>query len=322
METVSQNSSVMKKLTYGVCTLALMAAISMPLTKAYGADANPVARHANKQIEQKSQDVTAEKRKEITSEAQEALNETRNALRALDAGKKEDALSALERATGKLDIILAREPSLSLAPTTVSTVTNDIYGSVDAIKDARKLALDLLEDGRVQDARWILKNLASENVIYVDNIPLASYPLAIKLAVKNIDDGKIDAAKNVLQTALNTLVVTQTVVPLHVVRAQALLKDAETIAEKKDRKPDENKRLSELLTVAQHEVEMAEVLGYGTKKDFKSFYEQISQIEDKTSNGKSGFGFFEKIKSSMISMLDDSKHAAQGKSTSPIKVNN
>ncbi|MGS7457451.1 YfdX family protein, partial [Mycobacterium tuberculosis] len=85
----------------------------------------------------------AEKRRKITDEAQAALNETHNALRALDAGKKNDALSALERASGKLEIILARDPDLSLAPTTVSTVTNDIYGSVDAIKNARKLALSL-----------------------------------------------------------------------------------------------------------------------------------------------------------------------------------
>ncbi|MGL1204106.1 YfdX family protein, partial [Vibrio parahaemolyticus] len=46
-----------------------------------------------------------------------AVSETGNALKALDEGKKDDALADLEKTTGKLELILARDPQLTLAPT-------------------------------------------------------------------------------------------------------------------------------------------------------------------------------------------------------------
>ena len=139
-------------------------------------------------------------------------------------------------------------------------------------------------------AHHLLEGLASETVISVSNIPFATYSVAIKQAVKLIDDGKQDEAKRVLQTALNTLVITNITIPLPIVATQQLLQEAEKLAEKADRKEDENKRLTELLTVAHNNLEFAEALGYGTKKDFKDLYDQLDEIKDKTNGGKSGEG--------------------------------
>ena len=50
---------------------------------------------------------TTDKRKEIVSEAVSTLRETQDALKLLDDGKSKEALYAVERATGKLEIILA-----------------------------------------------------------------------------------------------------------------------------------------------------------------------------------------------------------------------
>src|SRR6185369_3828065 len=114
-----------------------------------------------------------EKRKAITAEAMAAVGETRNALKALDEGKKDDALAALEHATGKLDLILARDPSLALAPTNVGAVTVDVTADINNIRQVRKEAQRLMDEGKVQAARQLLKGLASETVISVTNIPLA-----------------------------------------------------------------------------------------------------------------------------------------------------
>ncbi|MGD9878000.1 MAG: hypothetical protein AB7S84_14675, partial [Desulfococcus sp.] len=54
--------------------------------------------------------------------------------------------------------------------------------------------------------------------------------------------------------------------------------------------------LADLLKDARTELEFAQALGYGSKKDFKNLYKQLDQIEDKTKGGKSGSGFFDKIK--------------------------
>lgn len=266
-------------------------------------------------VEQQKQDQTAQKRQQITAEAIAAVSETRNALKALDDGKKDDAIAALERATGKLDIILARDPTLALAPTNVSAATIEVVADIDKVKEIRKQAQKLLDEGHVQAARHLLEGLASETVISVSNIPLATYPDAIKAAAKLLDEGHEKEAKTVLQTALNTLAVTNTIIPLPVVVTQELLKEAEKLAEKADRKEDENKRLTDLLTKAHSNLEFAEVLGYGTKQDFKDLYAQLDKIKDKTSNGKSGTGFFTDIKSFLTGLVNSSQPAAPATST-------
>ncbi len=301
---------ILNKLKTGVCTFALATLIIGSSSVVYAENVDTtVAANADVPIEQNVQDQTAEKRKEIVNEAVTALRETHNALKALDEEKSKEALSALEKATGKLEIILARDPTLALAPTGVTAVTQNVLGSLKAVKDARKDAKNMLDDGKVQEARRLLRGLASETVISTTNIPLATYPLAIKSAAKLIDEGKTEEAKNVLQTALNTMVITQKVIPLPVVSAEALLAEAETLAENKERTEDENQRLSGLLEAAEVEIKFAQALGYGQKKDFERFYDEIGAIQEKTSGGKSGVGFFDKIKGFMGSMTTDSQPA-------------
>jgi hypothetical protein len=257
----------------------------------------------------------AEKRNMTLLEATAALRETENALGALDKGKKKDALKSLEIATGKLELILARDPKLALAPTGVSVTTQQILASPDEVKKARKAAQKLLDDGDVQEARRLLSSLASETIISVTNIPLATYPAAIKDAVRLIDQEKVEEAKRVLQTAMSTLAITNTVIPLPVVDAQQILKTAESLAEKKERKAEDNEQLSKLLKEARTQLEFAQVLGYGKKKDFKDLYAQLDEIEKNTDDGKSGTGFFAKIKTS-ISELLKSNQVAQDTSPS------
>jgi hypothetical protein len=314
MLNATSNRNFIQGIKAGVCTLALANMLIAPLPSLAANENAPFAK-ADVQVQQSTQDETTQKRKQIVSEAVSAITETGNALKALDEGKTKDALSALERATGKLELILARDPKLVLAPTSVSAVTYDVYGSADAVKKAGQEAEGFLEEGEVQEARHILKGLASETVISTANIPLATYPAAIKEAVRLIDQDKMQEAKVVLQTALNTLVITDAIIPLPVVRARELLKEAETLSEKPDRTAEDSQRLTTLLNASRSEIEMAQALGYGTKKDFDTFYKELALIEDKTSSGKSGSGFFESIKNSMTAMFDDSQHDDQPKTS-------
>ena len=153
---------------------------SAVVTPAAQPKSSGLAKADSKAEQQKQeQEQTAEKRQKITAEAIAAVAETRNALKALDDGKKDDAIAALERATGKLDIILARDPTLSYAPTNVSAATIQVVVDIDKVKEVRKQAQILLDGGQVQAARHLLEGLASETVISVSNIPLATFPDAI-----------------------------------------------------------------------------------------------------------------------------------------------
>jgi hypothetical protein len=56
------------------------------------------------------------------------------------------------------------------------------------------------------------------------------------------------------------------------------------------------KRRPGLLAGAQHQLQLAEALGYGNKQEYENLYAELGSIEDRTSFGKSGTGFFDLIK--------------------------
>lgn len=255
-------------------------------------------------VDSLSQQKVREKQTEIIQEAISAIRETENALDALDKNKPKEALAALEKATGKLELILVREPTLALAPMDIDVSTRDVLMNLQSIKKMRDKAEDLLEDGEVQKTRQLIRNLGSEIVIRVTNLPLATYPDAIKAVTPLIDQGKIEQAKAALIGALNTMVVTDHIIPLPVLRAETMLKDAESLAERKDRSAESDDSLAMLLENARYQLKMAEALGYGDKKDYKTFFAQLDEIKKKTEKGKSGTGFFDKIKRSMVAMKE------------------
>ena len=277
---------------------------------ALAGEQKPQDKATQSETNKRSEEKTTDKRKEIVSEAVSTLRETQDALKLLDDGKNKEALAALERATGKLEIVLARDPKVSLVPTDVRVVTRDIYGSLDSIREAKVNAEKALRDGRVQEARNLLAALASETVISTTNIPLATYPGALKEAAKLVDNNKPAEAKSVLQTALDTLVVTDVTVPLPVVAAKINLEKAQELSKKKNRTQQENKELTERVTAADTQIKYAQELGYGQKADFDSFHKQIAEIKAKTADGKSGANFFEQIMSYMESMVKSSQHTS------------
>ena len=256
------------------------------------------------QVDAKATEQAAEKRKKITADAIEAVNETKHALTLLDENKPDEALAALEKVTGKLELILARDPKLSLAPVDVEVVTHDLLASPDTVKAVIKEAEDYLEDGEIQKARPLVASLASEIVFRTTSIPLATYPDAIKDVAPLIDEGKIEEAKAALQVALNTLVVTtDDVIPLPLLRAESLLKKAEALSENEERTVKDNETLAKQLEDARNQLKLAELLGYGDKKSFEPLYEQIDQIEEKTAGGKGGKGWFDKVKQQLSDLI-------------------
>ena len=52
----------------------------------------------------------------MVSEAVDAISETQTALAAIEKGDKRKAIKALESVTGKLDVVLARDPELGFVP--------------------------------------------------------------------------------------------------------------------------------------------------------------------------------------------------------------
>ena len=248
------------------------------------------------QVHTQVADATARKRQNLMADASAAVAETQKAMSALEKNKKEEALKSLALATGRLELILARDPKLALAPVSLEVQTIDLLSTPDTVKAAVKQAKEYLDDGELQKARPLVATLASEIDFHTTNIPLGTYPAAIKAITPLIDAGKIDEAKAGLRAALNTLVITTEVVPLPKLRAELLLKEAQTLAEKKARTKEENDRLTRNLKAAREQLQLAETLGYAKKKDYKPLYKELDEIENKSTGGKSGVGWFDRIR--------------------------
>ena len=166
-------------------------------------------------------------------------------------------------------MVLARNPKLDLAPVKIDVDIIDILSNRETVKAVLKEAKMYLSNNEIQKARPLIANLASEIEYRTSSIPLSTYPKAIKAIAPLIDAGKIDEAKAELQAMLNTLVITTEIVPLPKLRAEAMLKEAQSLSEKKQRTKVENDKLSNNLQGVREQLEMAELLGYGNKKNYK-----------------------------------------------------
>jgi hypothetical protein len=248
-------------------------------------------------------------RSDLLEDAVAAVRETQNAIRFIDRNRPKDALSALERATGKLEITLARNPKLALAPVDVSAVSYDVLGTVQSVDAARAAVKNAIDAGRLQDARVLMDGLASETDIDVTNIPLASYPGAIKTAAALLHQGRAPEAKAALQSALNTLVVQREIIPLPLARAQLALGEARKLAEKPGRTNEETAKLRQLLATAREQLKLGQTLGYGSGKGMSELAKEVDNIDQKTMGQQSGKGLFDRIEQ----LFKDARSASQPK---------
>ena len=247
----------------------------------------------------------ADKRREsILTEATEALKQTKEALNALEEKRTEDALEALAVTTGKLELIVAREPDLALAPTDVAVTYREILASNDSVEKVIESALHALDDGRVQDARYLLDDMGSEIVTTVTELPLVTYAAAIKEIAPLIDAGEIERAKQELEAVLQTVVLTDYVTPLPYLRAEQLLDSAQVLAKNSDRSEEQNEELSSQLAQVRENLKLGEILGYGRRDNYAPLYTELDQIEEKTRDGKHGKGVFDIVRSTMSNWWD------------------
>lgn len=252
--------------------------------------------------------VLAEKKQQLLTEAAEAVSGTQKAVEALEKNDPKTALSILQMVSGQLDIILAKDPAMALVPADIDIDVFDFAGDAKAIKQEIKKADDLLDSGKIQDARQILLELASEISITITNIPIGSFPAAIKEAVALIDDGKTHEAANTLNAVLDTLVKTTEIIPFPILNAEALLNQASEMENKKDMSKEKSREeVVKLTTEAKNELNRAELLGYGSADDYKTLYTTIDDIKETLHSEKSQTTW-EKIKHSLSELKNKIIH--------------
>jgi len=258
-------------------------------------------KEVTKKVETAQDNYVDERVSKIAEEAVEAVNLVAKVVELLDKKDKENALKEIEKALGKLEVLIARDPNLQLVPIDVRESIVDFPGSVDDVEAAKTEVVALIKAGEVQLARDIMMNLASELDIYVTALPIGTYPVVIKAIVPLIEQEKFEEAKALLIEALETLVLETIVIPLPILRAEQAIIRANDLANKENPNKEE---LKELLAYAKEQLELAEALGYGRVDiDYKDLYEEIEKLEKILAGDESTKGIFETLKEKLSAIM-------------------
>ena len=123
------------------------------------------------------------------------------------------------------------------------------------------------------------------------NLPLATYPAAMKQAARLLDQQKNEEAAAVLRTALNTLVAVDRATPLPLEIAQVAITAAQAQADK------DKAKAKLLLATAKHEVERARQLGYaGKDPEYTALDTTISDLEKQIDGNQDTASAFSRLK--------------------------
>lgn len=233
------------------------------------------AAQARPEIEKQRKAAEQQAHKTLDKEAIQAIDETRNAIKAISDNKVADALAAIERATGKIDILLARNPSKALIPVSLEVdVIESAPLDVQTIKTRAKAAEKAVANKDYPTARVLLAGLTSEIRVRTFNLPLATYPIALKEAAQLLDQKKPQEASRLLTMALNSLVIVDRVTPLPLALAQAAIDEARSLRDK-----NREEAMARLET-AKRELERAKELGYaGRDPEYATLDKSISDLE-------------------------------------------
>jgi len=216
---------------------------------------------------------------EDTQKALDILKQTQEVIDEISKDKKDDAKSKLAKLIGELEILITKNPKVSLIPVSVNY---EIRDAVVDIETAEKLIADakkVFEDGYYQAAKKVLNTLSSEYVIKISFLPLATYPDAMKIAAKLLEEDKKDDALAVLMNALYILAIQEIAIPLPVLRAEEYIKAAAIAV--KEKKEEYIATAVVLLENAEYQLQLAEVMGYGKKdKEYKELATAITELKN------------------------------------------
>jgi hypothetical protein len=256
------------------------------------AKSNSDQRPNRAEVEQQRKDAEQQVEKTLDKEAIATIEDTRNAVKAIEKGKTGEALAAIERATGKVNILLARNPAAALIPVAYDVdVIDNAPLDLEAIRGRAKTATAAVNDKDFPRARFLLDMMTSEIRTRIYHLPLATYPDALKEAAQLLDQKKTREASNTLMLALNALAVVNQVQPLPVFLAKLDIDEAQTLREKD--KPQAQKLLGD----ARYQLDRANELGYAARDpEYATLSKAISNLETQLKGGSDTASAFSKLK--------------------------
>jgi len=234
-------------------------------------------------------------------EAINSLKFTQEALLNLKNKDTEKATQNLEKALGKLEVILSAKNAPKLLPIDNMITVNEYIGTKAEVEATLKTVKKLLDDNKVQVARELLNTLQSEIDVTVVSLPLVTYPDALKLAAQYIHDNKIQKAQKVLEIALSTFDRTTEIIPLPLLKATDLIAMASELSAK-----GKKEEALTYLNYASDELDVAQALGYVSSSDhtYKALHEVIEKVEKEIKGKNKAEKLFDELKAKLKDFKD------------------
>ena len=244
----------------------------------------------------------AQQNNQLVKEAINAIRNTQDALIYLNGKDKKNAINSLKKAVGDLAVVLNAPNAPYLLPVDINFEAYQFQGNIKSVATLVKKAKKLVEENNLPQAREVLNTLRDEIVIKTVNLPLATYPAALKLAIKYINENKLKEAKEVLAMALSTLVEIKTIIPIPLVKAQNLIIEASKIVKK------DSKEAIKYLNEAKHQLKLGEILGYTSTSEttYRILKDKINHLEKEIKAKHNTDSLFERL----IEKIKEFEHKA------------
>lgn len=252
------------------------------------------------EVEKERQSAQEQANQALDQDAIAAIRQTQNAITAISQNKKSDALAAIEAATGKINVLLARNAKAALIPVASEVEVIDAAPLDEkAVQALDHSVSEAIKDKDYPTARLVLYSLESEIRTRTYDLPLATYPLALQEAARLLDQGKNDDASKVLGTALNTLVAIDKVTPIPVVLARAAIAAAE-----EQRQEDKNVAQT-LLATAKEQLHRCQELGYAANAtEYSALNTSIAQLDKELKGTSDTSSLFAKLKDELSPLFN------------------
>lgn len=166
------------------------------------------------------------------------------------------------------------------------------------LKEFRNRLRSAIDDDNYPEAREILDNMISEVRTKTVNLPLASYPEAMRKAAQLIENEQPELANSVLQAALSTLVITEKNRPIPIINAQTELAIAMDLSQ-----TDKDAALK-LMENARRDLKLAQDFGYASgTREYAKLDKTISKIENKIESNSDVASAFTDLQNKIVDLL-------------------
>jgi hypothetical protein len=252
------------------------------------------------EVEKERQSAQEQANQALDQDAIAAINQTQNAIKAISQNNKNDALAAIEAATGKINILLARNAKAALIPVASEVEVIDAAPlDENAVQALDHNVSEAVKNKDYPTARLLLYSLESEIRTRTYNLPLATYPLALQEAARLLDQGKNDDAVKVLGTALNTVVAVDSVTPIPLVLARSAIAAAAEQGQK-----DKNAAQT-LLATAKDQLHRCQELGYAANaSEYSALNTSIAQLDKELKGNGDTTSLFAKLKDELSPLFN------------------